>query len=342
MHEVMGAALLIRADAGPAIGSGHAMRMLALAEAWREKAGPVAWLGTLPPAVAERAEALGVQRVEGETRAVADQLNAAWIAADGYGFGESWQRAVVGGKARLLIVDDNAENRPYVADCVLNLNVHAEAGLYRDRAPHTRLLLGSKYALLRSEFRRAGAESRTVPPKASRWLVTMGGADPVDATGRFLTALAGSSTAGVEVEVLVGGSNPRLPSYQALAARSSTPIVFSSSPPDVTVPMKRAELAFSASGGTVWELALLGVPAAVISLADNQVKLAEALAALGVVESLGDASGDAQAWLAALVRLAADPKRRAGYVQRAREQVDGQGAYRVVAALQEGKTDAEL
>lgn len=325
--------LLIRADAGPQIGSGHAMRMLALAEAWGAR---VLWLGDLPEGLAARITDAGIERVTGEVREVADRLGVSWIVADGYHFGEAWQRAVRGGSAKLMIVDDNAENAPYVADAVLNVNVHAEERLYARREPHTALLLGPKYALLRREFQQAPAP-REVPAKATRWLVTMGGADPVDATGRFLKAFIAAPPAGVALEVLVGGSNPRLSEYRAIAPQA----VFTPNPPDVTVPMRRAELAFSASGGTVWELAAMGVPAAVISLADNQVKLRDALAALGVVASLGDSTGAAKQWLAALTALAEDPKRRAGYVQRAREQVDGQGAHRVVAALR-GNTDAEL
>ncbi len=327
--------LLIRADAGPEIGSGHAMRMLALAEAW---VGKVYWHGQLPAALSARLDDLAIERVDGDVRETADRQGVEWVVADGYHFGERWQRAVQGGTAKLLIVDDNAENAPYVADVVLNVNVHADASLYGARAPHTRLLLGSKYALLRREFQASHAP-REIPAKATRWLVTMGGADPVDATGRFLTALAEHPPMGVEVEVLVGASNPRLSQYQAIAPKS---VVFTPNPPDVTVPMRRADLALSASGGTVWELALMGVPAAVISLADNQLQLRDALSKLGVVESLGDSSGDPRRWLAALNTLAADPKRRAAYVQKAREQVDGQGAHRVVAALRGGKTHAEL
>jgi UDP-2,4-diacetamido-2,4,6-trideoxy-beta-L-altropyranose hydrolase len=351
----MGGTLLIRADAGATIGVGHAMRMLALAEAWIERGGAVVLLGDLPEAVADKARNLGARVEELHvapgthsdaevTRACAQRLGAGWIAADGYHFAESWQRSVRDGPTKLLVVDDNAENAPYVADCVLNLNVHAEESLYAARGLHTRLLLGPRFALIRSEFRRFPAARVDASERATRWLVTMGGADPTNATGRFLEAVVETQATGFELEVLVGDSNPRLTEYQALASRAHVKVLLSNRVADVSVPMRRSDLALSASGGTVWELALLGVPAAVVTAADNQVHPALALAKLGVVVALGDARDQqhGRRWLEQLIDLSNDARARRLLISRARALVDGQGALRVVRALKEEKLDAEL
>jgi len=343
-------ALLIRADAGLSVGTGHVMRMFALAEAWLELGGEVTFLGHVPDALTARGKALGVDMRQmsagadaAQTRACAEQVGAHWVAADGYAFTEVWQRDARSNSVRLMIVDDNAENRPYAADCVLNVNVHATEAMYVARSPVTRLLLGPTYALIRSEFRRALAV-RQVPAFASRWLVTMGGSDPVDATGQFLAAIADSNLAGVSIEVLVGPANPRGEAYASLASRSPVPVALSSAVSDVTVPMARADLALSASGGTVWELALMGVPAAVVSLAPNQAQLAASLAALGVAVPLGEAKagGDGHGWLSAMKSLASNAQSRTQMLSRACTLVDGQGPFRVARALREESFDARV
>jgi len=338
--------LLIRADAHPAIGVGHVMRMLALAEAWLEAGGAASLLGRLPEPLATRARAGGVDHVgaahepgspgdAAETARAATAAAAAWVVADGYQFAAAWQREVRSA-APLLLVDDNAENAPYEADAVLNVNLHAAAAQYERRAARTRLLLGPAYALIRGEIRRAAARLAPPPARAAHWLVTMGGADPLDVTGRFLEAYTASPPAGVTLEVLVGAANQRRRRYEQLAAGAARGVAVTVDPPDVTVPMRKAELAFAASGGTVWELALLGVPCAMIVTADNQRALGAALADRGAACPLGDAQSTGPAdWLRALAELAGDPQRRAHLVGSARKLVDGEGARRVVSALRE-------
>ncbi len=345
----MTGALLIRVDGGSDLGLGHAMRMLALGEAWVGAGGRVTYLGALPAGVVERAARSGctvlasaAPRGTAEdaaaTRATAEKLAAVWVVADGYDFDEAWQRTVKASGARLAIVDDNGENGSYAADAIVNVNVHASEALYPRRPATTQLLLGPRYALVRAEFVRAARGTSTMPVRATKWLVTMGGADPSDATGRFLDAAAKGAGEGITIEVLVAESNPRWLALQQVAARSATPIVLTRSPPDVSVPMGRAELAFSASGGTVWELAVVGVPVAVLTVADNQRRLATRLHELGAVEWLGDAaSTEPSSWVRSVQTLAGDLSRRAALVERARQQVDGEGAARVVNVLREVK-----
>lgn len=330
--------LLIRADAGPSIGAGHLMRMLALAEAWCARGGTFVVAGSVPTAFVPRIVALGgtvidrpMQAPDGPwTMATARQLGAAVVVADGYAFPADFQRPIVEAGIPLLVVDDNGENAEYLAPLVLNQNVHAADSQYERRAANTQLLLGPRYALIRREIVEAASRALPGDRPVERCLMTLGGADPLDLTGRLLRHQARSSFSWC---VVVGGSNPRMADYERLAPVAE--LVFNTS--HFAEYALRCQLAFAGAGGTVWELALLNVPSAVIAVADNQVQLAERLSALGAVEYFGDARvvGSPESWLEGLEALAQSPERRRRLIDSARAIVDGSGSERVVQKLLE-------
>ncbi|MCA2981642.1 MAG: hypothetical protein INH37_25485 [Myxococcaceae bacterium] len=329
---------MIRADAGPRIGTGHVMRMLALAEAWVSRGGRFVLTGALPPPLAQRVEHTGGQWIprpldvdDGAwTRMLAVTRGAAAVVADGYSFGPEFQEQVVSTGRPLMVVDDNGENREYRAQLVLNLNVHADEAMYRTRRPGSQLLLGPTFALIRREILASVPRSRAVAGPVSECLVTLGGADPLDLTGSLLRVSPGC----FRWRVLVGAANPRLEAYQRLRRDDLTLVA---NTPFFAREALRCQLAFAAAGGTVWELALLNVPSAVVSVAANQEALAARLAELGAVDLLGDARLGVHVteWVGRLEALANDPPRRQRLIDSARGIVDGRGAERVVSRLLE-------
>jgi UDP-2,4-diacetamido-2,4,6-trideoxy-beta-L-altropyranose hydrolase len=105
---------------------------------------------------------------------------------------------------------------------------------------------------------------------------------------------------------------------------------------DMAKPMAWADVVVTAGGTTSWELAFMGLPALTIVLADNQVDLAESLAAHGVARNLGWHTRLTEAELAdAVAELMKDQAARRDMGARGRELVDGDGGRRVVRALQE-------
>src|SRR5271157_406433 len=218
--------LLIRADAAPEIGTGHVMRCLALAHAWREAGGEAVLATALSPGGLEDrlvAEGLPIHRLRAEagsdfdaraTAALARDLGADWAVVDGYHFTGEYQRVLKEVGMRVLVVDDNGHAEHYWADAVLNQNLHARETLYPSREPNVRMLLGPRYAMLRREFWKWRGWRRSHPWEATRVLVTFGGSDPANATLKAVGALARLSTANLEVAVIVGASNPNLPALQ--------------------------------------------------------------------------------------------------------------------------------
>ncbi len=193
--------LVLRTDASVAIGTGHVMRCLALAQAWGDAGGRAIFaMAQATPAVEQRLrnEGFEVARVEAqvgsvadaeETASLADAQGASWVVVDGYEFGAEYQANLKGRSMKVLFIDDNGHAAHYSADLVLNQNLHANEELYRSRELSTRLLLGPRFALLRREFTAWRGWRRVVPVVARKVLVTMGGSDPDNFTRKAVDEL---------------------------------------------------------------------------------------------------------------------------------------------------------
>jgi UDP-2,4-diacetamido-2,4,6-trideoxy-beta-L-altropyranose hydrolase len=338
-------ALVIRADAGVRLGSGHVMRCLALAQEWRARGGAVTFLcAELGESLERRlrAEGMGLQRLAGEPFGAGDAAavlglagsqRAAWAVVDGYGFGADYQRLIRAGGERLLVLDDYGHAGAYDCDAILNQNLHADQGLYANRAAHTQLLLGPRFALLRREFQavRPGEPSGT--GQLREVLVTLGGSDPDNLTRVVLEGLVQAGAAGLHLSVVVGGANPHWGALQAEWGRSPA-VTLLRDVPDLPARMAAADLAVSAAGSTCWELCCLGVPFLTVVTADNQRGIARALDQEGVAQALGEGAALQPGAVAqAVARLAGDVALRQMMSHRGRALVDGRGAARVVDVL---------
>ena len=97
---------------------------------------------------------------------------------------------------------------------MLNQNLGAQ-GLTYAHHPATRLLRGTDYVLLRREFLSRREIRREASDRARRILVTMGGADPDNATLTIVRALQRLDAEGIEVVIALGASYPYFDDFQA-------------------------------------------------------------------------------------------------------------------------------
>jgi UDP-2,4-diacetamido-2,4,6-trideoxy-beta-L-altropyranose hydrolase len=338
--------LLIRADADLNMGTGHVMRCLALAQAWRDAGGLVAFAAAhLPEPLtarlqSERVETISVNAVAGsvkdaaETAAVALERGAEWVVVDGYHFNAEYQKAVKHAGLKLLYVDDNGIQAHYHADLILNQNIHATAALYEKRDAGTQLLLGTKYALLRREFRVFPKQSRPTPEVARRLLVTMGGSDSSNVTGKVLAALDLIDLPGLTVQVVVGGSNTHYEELKSIAGQMHIAVQLLHNVSDMPAIMAQADMAVSAAGSSCWELAFMGVPTVLIVVAPNQLSSAQKLSEAGLMHTIGRGmKWDDSELESAVGELLANHTRRLRMHRQLRELVDGQGVFRAISDM---------
>jgi UDP-2,4-diacetamido-2,4,6-trideoxy-beta-L-altropyranose hydrolase len=354
--------VIFRVDASSRMGTGHVMRCLTLATelqargvqstfvcreqtghliaALRERALPVAVLPA-PKTVAGSVEEdyaawLGVSQGEDAAQTIAALRgdDPEWIVVDHYGLDVEWERALRPRAGRLLVIDDLA-NRTHDCDALLDQNYSEEgerrhAGLVPDRCE---LLVGPHYALLAPEY---ASYRETQSPRdgiVRRVLVYFGGADPSNMTGQALTAVSGPGLRHVAVDLVIGTNHAHRDALDAqAAARPDT--AFHGTRPHLADLMVRADLAIGAGGVTTWERMCLGLPAIVVSIAENQRPTNEALAAAGLIEYVGDTRSAGAAQIhEALESLLDNRKRLTALSTRGRLLVDGRGASRVADAM---------
>src|SRR5215471_2820005 len=221
--------LLVRADASAAIGTGHVMRCLALAQAWLDVGGQVIFAmaqstdSIRARLTRESCEIVNIARDGNDlsqTVSLAQSKNCEWLVVDGYQFDGEYQRELKAAGLRGLFLDDYGHSLHYAADLVLNQSISANPTLYADRGPDTRLLLGPRYAMLRREFSPWSNWERKLSPDCHRLLVMMGGSDQANITATVIEGLRQAAIESLDVTVLVGGSNPHVAELQALAASS--------------------------------------------------------------------------------------------------------------------------
>lgn len=337
--------LLVRADAYPLIGVGHVMRCLALGQYWQDMGGSASLIACrLADGIRDRLEAEGIETIvtDAEIGSAADleaTVEAArsrqvrWVVLDGYRFRVEHQRMLRQAGLGVLAIDDNAEMEQFECELVVNQNIHASPELYAGRcSPETELLLGTRYVLLRREFRRLGdkREARRIPEQVDRILVTLGGGDPDNVTGRVMRALASLGASELAVDVIAGGANPHYDQLAELAQSLPGRFDLVRNATDMPQRIARADLAVTAGGSTCWEMAYLGLPNVVVVLADNQRACAAALDAQGCSVNLGWHEDCDEARIAeASADLVGDPKRRAEMSHAGMGLVDGEGVERV-------------
>lgn len=310
--------VLIRVDASTAIGSGHVMRCLTLANRLKkenndiyfvmrdlagnlielvEKAGFAVFI--LPRAkkqtdlngyekwltvkvATDAAETLSVVR---EKLGTVDR-----VIVDSYAIDYRWEGAMREVAKEIMVIDDLA-NRRHDADILLDQNFYLDKDTrYNGLVPaNCKLLLGPENALLREEFYTEKKRLRQRDVNIKNILVFYGGSDLTDETTKAIQALVilrEKYRADFTVTVVVGLSNARREKIKNLCQKYSY-IKYLCQVNNMAELMNKADLMLGAGGSTTWERLFLKVPALVTAVADNQVQGAIDCASAGIIDYLG-------------------------------------------------------
>lgn len=331
-----GTRILIRADAGPAMGTGHAMRCLALAHAAHNAGMDVMLAGRMAvPWLSERLRRENVpffsmpgnapsREHPGDLLAQVTEMNPDWVVLDGYHFGPDCQQAVLQAGYKLLVIDDYNHLPEYHCTILLNQNIGAEDYKYLGKTE--KKLLGPQFALLRPEFlsARTKANLRTFPDKARKLLLTLGGGDFSEHLFRIAPALAAPELEGCTLRVVAG----RMPCEKILDALKKCPAKIEVLPKvdGMQEVMLWADLCITAGGSTCWELCCLGLPFLTIEVAQNQQRIILELERLDLAPRFSNST---------LHATLNNPKLRKAYGQKGTQLIDALGTTRATHAMED-------
>lgn len=341
--------VVIRVDASLAIGSGHLMRCLTLANALRARGSNVTFIcrehqghlckhveangfrlcrlpapnRTPSPGSEDYAAWRGVsQEMDAEQTLACRHGNppANWLVVDHYGLDAVWERRVRELSINTLVIDDIA-NRPHDCHLLLDQNLSlVPHERYRSWVPAgCRLLLGPRYALLRDEFSAAARQLRTRSGHVKRILIFFGGTDLTGETLKSCRAVARVVSKSVIVDVVVGATNPYREEIEQLC-RLDDRFRYHRQISNMAELIRDADLGVGAGGISSWERTFLELPTLTIAIAENQVGGSEALAQRGAIRYLGTQSTVTEGQIGrALKELLGDPEVLVIMAQRCRE-----------------------
>ncbi len=340
----MAGSILIRVDSSPAIGAGHVARCRSLAQGFADRGGKVNFVmsealpGTTDLLAADgfRHDTVSVdpgsREDVTETAGMARRHNAGLIVLDGPGFGGAYQDGLARAGFPLVMLDDNGDLGPYRAAVVVNQNIHANKTMY---PRHVDALCGPRFVMLRREFRTRVQSNAPVRETAERVLITLGGTDPAGATPRVIDAFNVLLAGKFQLGVIVGNGNPHLDAINKAAEASPHRVAVRQSVADMAAAMASADIAVSAAGSTLWELAFMGVPTIALVVADNQRPGAKEYAAQGCGIVLDLAADTGKLPLGdEISALMANAALRQGYAARGRKLIDGMGVVRVCQKIE--------
>ena len=335
--------ILFRADAGPDIGLGHLQRSLALATALETSDIPSVFLVNEDAASHKWVRQHGFPVVgigdakswtEADTKATLEAASIHGCGAVMVDYHEAGAAYLAGLREAglFVIARDDLALYPFPCQMVVNGNVNAPRLPYCSSSEDTSFFLGTPYMVLKKEF--WGQLPRVTRAAARNVLVILGGTDQHNLMPKILNLLD-EVRVDFTVTAVAGPFFHDVEAVKGAARSAKRPIKVIPNPSTVCDLMLEADLAVSAAGQTLYELAAVGCPTIAFAVAANQLGQLEALAESGFLVSAGDAEKDD---VIAVTRQAVScllPDVNARSVMAAVGQglVDGGGAMRVARAI---------
>jgi len=335
--------ILFRADGNKDIGMGHIFRCLALADGLKQHQGFLRMFFLTkyeegvrvirekgyPVIVAGEDDIRQIEELAAEeTLLITDFLD-----TDTSYLGEI--RKIRG--LKLIAIDNNTDLKRLDADIVINANVFHDAKALSADAPG--YYLGPKYMVLNSRFNEARKAGKAINDSIRDILIMSGGADSPN--GHLtISSIRALERIGEEtrVHVIIGPAFAYMNLLDDLL--KSTPRHFDVhvNPADLVEIMQKADIAITAAGIALFELATLGVPCIVVPQVipgmHHQLRCAEAFERRGACLDLGQSPGS-ESICAKAALLIKDASLRKRLSDNARAFIDGRGLERVLGIILE-------
>lgn len=301
--------IVFRVDASSSIGSGHVMRCLTLAQVFKDNCSQVEFLcrehkGNLVNKINQKGFNVRVLKTQNNAQSDFDLSHSSWlevsqkqdaidcinelnkmkkidwVVVDHYALDQNWEKMIQPICNKIFVIDDLAD-RKHACNVLLDQNFGRDKKDYKGLVPsYCKLLMGSKYALLRPEFLqwRPFSLNRRTEPILKSLLINFGGIDNDNLTEQVLRRLNKCNLPiDIKIIVVMGVNNSHLNSVINAANDLTFSTEIKIDVDNLAEIMANVDLAIGASGSTSLERCCLGLPSIQIPIAENQIFLAKKL-----------------------------------------------------------------
>lgn len=352
--------IAFRVDASYKIGSGHVIRSLVLADILRTRGCNVVFItrvldGHLTSLISDRGFEtinLGVGTITTDNTTDTDWLGVSQqddaretilninervidiIFVDHYSLDITWEGLIEPFVKTIAVIDDLA-NRIHNCSFLIDQNFRNDnLSCYEDLIPENcKTMLGLRYAILSSEYLDYRNKIFLRDGVVKRVLVYFGGTDWQNMTSLAVKTLSKPEFSFLEVDVVIGSNYPFLSDLEKLIDKRPKTKLHQQLP-SLAKLMSISDVAIGAGGTSLWERMSMGLPALVVSLAENQVRSCESLQQENLINYLGSYKNLSNDLLSKNLRdMIHNPKDNYKLSMRISEYVDGCGALRIVQAM---------
>lgn len=208
-----------------------------------------------------------------------------------------------------------------------------EIEIYRKNGLSTKFLLGPQYIPLREEFNKVLVNIR---PLVKSVLITTGGTDQLHVARKLLDAVVGNlELDNIEYHVIVGCFNKDREELYKIK-QNNTNVHIHENVRNMSYWMEQCDVAVSAAGTTLYELAACGIPTVCVEVADNQ-RGADKWQKEGYMLYAGNVADNMKVCIENvvkdIVRYKNNLELRNNYSKKMQQLVDGGGAERIARYL---------
>lgn len=268
-----------------------------------------------------------------ETAEILKTIGCDMLVVDHYTLDEKWETPLRQLTSKIFVIDDLA-NRKHDCDFLVDQNYYSNLQTrYRGLVnKEIDVFLGPKYALIRKEINqiRAVRNNKSAARQSIKnILVFLGGADIHNITLKLLQVLLRLDNISLSVNVVVGSANPHKEQVKNFCSGKEI-FSYHEQPSNFPELLAEADFCFGAGGSSNWERLCIGLPSAIVSIADNQDEICLGLEQKQLVFALEKDAITKKKVENILIKAEHNYNR---LVEESRLFVDGQGVNRVLESV---------
>ncbi|WP_024872839.1 UDP-2,4-diacetamido-2,4,6-trideoxy-beta-L-altropyranose hydrolase [Tolumonas lignilytica] len=293
---------IFRVDSSIDIGTGHVMRCLALADEFKNHEIKTHFIcrdlpGNIHKLILTRGHSVTVLPLLALYKSIAQENDyAGWlqvtqeqdaqecishlkqlnlpsrpiIIADHYALDKSWEVLIKNHSQLLIIIDDLV--REHEADIIIDQTLGRSEKEYEKSSQCKTILVGSEYAMIRSQFYLKREESIcSHNERPMNIFISMGGSDKDNILALILDELKNNKILWIKkIAILINSTSSNYKQIEKITHQCNYDIELINFVDDMANFMSNYSLAIGAPGTTTWERATMGIPAVLIPIAENQ------------------------------------------------------------------------